>query len=78
MKPISVHVAEDDYQNFKLLAARRGRPVAELLREAMAEYLSRERRARKSRAFSDIPAHQSGKMLKGFTRSELYDEMLES
>jgi len=75
MKPISVHVAEDDYRDFKLLAALRGRPVAELLREAMAAYLSRERPT--GRTLSAIPAHDSGKMLRGWTRSELYDEMLE-
>lgn len=75
MKPISVHVAEDDYQNFKVLAALRGRPVAELLREAMAAYLVHERPT--GRPLQDIPAHDSGKMLEGWTRSELLDEMLE-
>lgn len=75
MKPISVHVAEDDYQTFKVLAALRGRAVAELIREAMAEYLKRERRS--GRSVLDIPAHASGRMLRGWTRSEIYDEMLE-
>ncbi len=75
MKPISVHVTEEDYRGFKALAARRGRPVAELLREAMAEYLSRERPT--GRTLNDIPAHESGRMLRGWTRSDLFDEMLD-
>ena len=75
MRPISVHVTEDDYQRFKLLAALRKRPVAELIREAMAHYLKQERRS--GRSVLDIPAHDSGRMLRSWTRSELYDEMLE-
>lgn len=75
MKPISVHVAEEDYRSFKVLAARRGRPVAELLREAMAEYLRRQNLT--GRSLAEIPAHDSGRMLKGWSRDEVFDEMLE-
>ena len=75
MKPISVHVAEDDYRDFKALATLRGRPIAELIREAMADYLKRE--SRTSRSVLDIPPYPSGKMLRSWTRSELYDEMLD-
>ncbi|MCP4656148.1 MAG: ribbon-helix-helix protein, CopG family [bacterium] len=75
MKAISVHVAEEHYQQFKFLAARRGRPVAELVREAMATYLSLEQQA--GRSILDIAAHPSGRLLAGWSRSELYDEMIE-
>lgn len=75
MRAISVHVAEDDYRSFKVLAAHRGRPVAALLREAMAAYLRDEAPA--GIALSEIPAHESGRMLRGWTRDELFDEMLE-
>jgi hypothetical protein len=75
MKPISVHVAEDDYRSFKALATLRDRPVAELIREAMAVYLQRE--SQTSRSVLEIPPHPSGKMLRRWTRGELYDEMLE-
>ncbi len=75
MRPISVHVAEDDYQRFKALAALRERSIAELIREAMASYLERQRRSRQS--VLGIPPHPSGEMLRGWTRSELYDGMLE-
>ncbi len=76
MKAISVHVAEDHYRSFKALAALSKRPVAELIREAMAAYLKQERRSPKS--VLDIPPHPSGPMLRAWTRSELYDEMLDS
>lgn len=55
------------------MAARTGRPVAELIRQAMAEYLDRERPGRRS--VLDLPAHDSGKLREPWTRSELLDEM---
>lgn len=73
MKPISVHVSEDDYEELKAMAARTGRPVAELIRSAMAEYLDRERRSRIS--VLELPPHDSGELRERWTRSELLDEM---
>ncbi len=75
MKAISVHVEEDHYQALKSLAARRERPVAELVREAMAEYLARRRRS--GRSILDISAQSSGRQLEGWSRSELFDEMIQ-
>ncbi len=75
MKPISLHVSEDDYATLKSLATGRGRPVAELIREAMAEYVVRESRHRPS--LLSLPAHASGELLAGWSRSELADEMLD-
>ena len=74
MKPISVHVSEDDYQELKTLAAGSGRPVAELIRAAMAEYLARERTG--GRSILDIPTHSSGPLLKEWDREELFEEMI--
>lgn len=72
-KPISVHVEGKDYDELKGLAERRGRPVAELVREAMAEYVVRERRS--GRRFQDVPPRSLGRPLRPWTREELYDEM---
>ncbi|HUP41570.1 MAG TPA: ribbon-helix-helix domain-containing protein [Thermoanaerobaculia bacterium] len=72
-KPISVHVDEQDYEELKEMAGRRGRPVAELVREAMAEYVVRERSA--GTRFSDIPPRSLGRPLRPWTRNELYEEM---
>jgi 16S rRNA U516 pseudouridylate synthase RsuA-like enzyme len=74
MRPISVHLDEGEYQDFKSLAARTGRPVAELIREAMAEYLGR-RRSRGGSIF-DVPVHHGGAQLKTWTREEIFDEMI--
>lgn len=74
MKVISVHVAEEPYQRLKSLAAREGRPAAELVREAMQEYLARAGSA--THSLRDVPVHDSGKLRKGRTRSGLLDEML--
>ncbi len=75
MKPISVHVTEQDYQQFKSLAASAGRPVAELIREAMAMYLVESASGRSS--IRELKPHDSGHLLADWTREELYDEMLE-
>ena len=73
MKPISVHVSEDDYQELKSMAARTDRPVAELIRRAMAEFVERERQDKRS--VLQLPAHDSGAPKEPWTRSELVDEM---
>ena len=74
MKSISIHVSEKSYHELKSLAARRGRPAAELIREAMGEYLERERGSRRS--VLDIDPHPSGRLRRRWTRSELLEEML--
>jgi len=75
MKPISVHVSEDDYQQLKSMAARARRPVAELIRRAMAEFVDRERSDQRS--VLQLPAHDSGALKEPWTRSDLVDEMRE-
>lgn len=72
MRPISVHVEEADYCELKALAARNGRPVAELIRQAMAEYVQ-EHRDRPS--LRDIPPLAGGRRIRRWTREEIYDEM---
>lgn len=73
MKPISLHVEEGTYRDLKSLAERTGRPVAELIREAMSEYLSR--RFGGGGSIFDLVPHPSGAQLRGWTREELLDEM---
>ena len=74
MKPISVHVDDGEYLELKSIAAKTGRPVAELIREAMAEYLI-QRRGRRDSIF-DVPVHHGGTQLKTWTRDEVFDEMI--
>ena len=76
MKPISIHVPEAAYQELKSLAAREGRPAAELFRQALAEYLARQRQQASS--ILDLPPHESGALRSGWSRDELFEEMLES
>ncbi len=74
MKVISVHVPEEPYQRLKALAARERRPAAELVREAMRDYLTRSDAA--THSLLELPAHDSGKPLRGWKRLGLLDEML--
>jgi hypothetical protein len=73
MKSISIHVPEPAYREFQSLAQKEGRAVAELIRQAMVEYLERERRS--GRSVLDLPPHASGTLLRPWTRGELLDEM---
>lgn len=72
MKTISVNVAEPAYEEIKAMAAREGRPVAELLRQSMAEYI--ERRRRGGPTVLSLAPHDSGPLLEGWSRSDLLDE----
>lgn len=73
MKPISLHVNEDVYRDLRSLAERSGRPVAELIREAMSEYLTR--RQGNGGSIFELSPHPSGAQLRGWSREELLDEM---
>jgi hypothetical protein len=73
MKAISVHVPTETYREYKEIAARQARPVAELIREALEDYLARKKRTAMS--VLDVPAHPSGRLKRRWTRSELADEM---
>ncbi len=73
MKAISLHVSPETYQEYKELAQMQGKPVAQLIREAMEHYLEQKRSAG---SIFDIPTHSSGKLKKSWTRAELYEEML--
>jgi hypothetical protein len=73
MKPISLYVSEEDYGEFQSLAARRGKPVAELIREAMTDYLAHENPG--GRSIFDLPPHPGGPILEPWSRSDLMDEM---
>ena len=73
MRTISIHVPEPAYLEFKAVAERDGRPVAELIRQAMAAYLERERRS--GRSVLDLPPHPSGALLRPWSREEILEEM---
>jgi predicted CopG family antitoxin len=75
MRPISLHVEDEVYRSLKTLAERMGRPVSELIREAMSEYI--DRKIGNGPSLLDIPAHRSGALLKPWTREDLFDEMLD-
>ncbi len=73
MKPISLHVEEEEYRILKSLGAREDRPVAALIREAMTEYLVR--RGDREESLFDLAPHASGELLEPWTRADLADEM---
>lgn len=75
MRAISLHVEDDVYRDLKSLAEGTGRPVAELIRDAMAEYLVR--RGGRGGSIFDLPPHPSGPLLRTWAREELLDEMRE-
>lgn len=75
MKAISIHVPEQALRRFKSLSQQTGRPMAELIREAMDRYLE-SRTGRVS--ILDFPAHDCGKIHDiSFSRTKVWDEMSE-
>ena len=73
MRTISLHVSESDYEAYRTLAARTSRPVAQLIREAMARWLGEN--PVEAPSLRDIRPVDLGPMLQPFDRSELADEM---
>lgn len=75
MRTISIHVSAADYDEFRSLAAQHGRPVAELIREAMSRWLSGHRRDGAS--LLDLEPIDCGSLLRPFERSDVAEEMFD-
>ena len=74
MKTISVAVSNEDYEAFREAAGRQQRPIAQLIRDAMAFY--RQEQLNHRSPLRDIPVlagHRPTGPLP--TRSETYDEV---
>ena len=76
MKQISLHVDEESYRELKSLAERTGRPMAELIREAMDEYTAHRRVS--ARSLFDLEPYPSGTLRAPWIRAELIDERMNS
>ncbi len=74
MKTISLSVSSDDYEAFRRGARRSKRPIAQLIREAMAFY-RQERLEEKSR-LDEIPVLVGPRPVSDLPgRAELYEEI---
>jgi hypothetical protein len=77
MKTISVAVSEADYEAFREAARREGRPIAQLLREAMAFY--REQRLEQRLRLTELPVLVGHRAVGPLPeRHEIYGEIFES
>ncbi len=72
MDKTTVYLDSDDYRRLKRLAAEQGRPSAELVREAVAEYTRRHAPRRVARS---IGAFSSGRSDIGERAEELLEGM---
>jgi hypothetical protein len=72
MKKISIHVSERIYNEIESIAWRTGRPVAELIREALVDLVERERRSQPS--VLSIEPHDSGRVLARWKRCDFLEE----
>jgi len=74
MRTISVAVSETDYEAFRRAADRQGRPIAHLIREAMAVYRAERLRERtRLTHFPVLVGHRQVAPLP--SREELWDEV---
>ena len=72
MKTISVYVDERRYAQLRALTKAQQRPVAELLREAMADYVDR---ARNGPSMAELSAHPRGRRRGRSAMGDLLDDM---
>lgn len=74
MKTISVGVFDSDYESFRRASKAQGRPIAQLIREAMAFY--RQERLEQRTPLRDVPALVGHRLVTDLPdRGDLYDEM---
>jgi hypothetical protein len=74
MKTISLSVSTSDYEAFRRAARAQHRPIAQLIREAMAFYRA-ERLAERS-PLTDVPVLAGHRLVGRLpTRDEIYDEV---
>ena len=74
MKMISVHVSVEAYEEFKRYGRQRGRAVAELVREAMDNYV--DQKIRPSKKLVGLPTTSQPRLKKRWTREEIQEEMI--
>ena len=74
MRTISINVSEKAYLEFKSFGELRGRPVAELIREAMDMYT--DERIRPARVLRRMPTTGKPKLRRRWTKEEIQEEML--
>lgn len=76
MKTISLSVSEDDYAVYREAAKMLGRPIAQLIREAMARY--REEELDSKPPLTDLPVLVGHRPLGELpSRGDLYDEIFD-
>jgi hypothetical protein len=76
MKTISLAVSESDYEAFRRAAQEENRPVAQLIREAMAFY--RKERLEAKTPLTDLPLLVGHRLIQELpARDELYDEVFQ-
>lgn len=76
MKVISVSVSDNDYEEFRRAAREQRRPIAQLIREAMALYRAEQLSNR--RPLTDLPVlpgHRATGALP--SRDEIYEEIFD-
>ena len=74
MKLISVKVSEKAYSAFREYAGRRGRAVAEVIREAMDVYL--DQRIHPSAELRRMPTTSKPKLKRPWSKEEIQKEIL--
>ena len=74
MKLISLKVSEKAYSQFQDYASRRGRPVAEVLREAMDMYV--DQRIQPAARLRRMPTTSKPRLKRRWTREEIHEELL--
>ena len=74
MKTISVAVSESDYETFRRAARAQHRPIAQLIREALAAY--REEKLEAKTPLVELPILEGHRLINDLpSRAEIYKEI---
>jgi hypothetical protein len=76
MKPISLTVDNEEYEEFRRLAAARKRSIAQLIRDAMAAYLQQLEQRPPLGDLAVLAGHRPTGPLP--TRADIYDDIFAS
>jgi len=74
MKLISIKVSEQAYAKFQHYADHRGRPVAEIIREAMDLYI--DQKIHNATKLRRMPTTSKPKLKRRWSKEEIQEEML--
>jgi predicted transcriptional regulator len=75
MKTTTISLPDEVLDRLRSEARKRGTSMAQVMRRALEEHL---RMASPTASLRDVPKHRGGRLLRPWSREEVFDEMLDA